>query len=414
MSGSDGPDLAASGPTETSERRRPTLWLIGAITLTGILANTLIYPAIPDILDDLGIDDGAVGLLVAAASIPGIVMAPLIGVLADRYGRRRVLVPCLVLFGLFGALAAFAPSFGWLLLARFGQGIGSAGLINLATILISDHWTGVERARMLGYNSAILTVALAVLPAAGGLLTDLGSWRYSFAPYPLALLTAALIMVRLDPGPSDQSTSIGAQIRAVVASAKRVEVLAPIGLAFVTFVMVFGLFLTVLPVHLEREFGLSAGERGLLLSVPAIGATVGSLALGRARRRFGPRQIVIGSFGLFAVSYPVVGLAPTLVLVLLAGVVYGLGEGMVLPTLTDVVAESAPDSNRGAVLSLQVGAIRSGQSVGPIVAGLGISAVGTAGAFVIGGALAAAVATVTAVARLGRDRPSRARNVASS
>ena len=125
MSGPSRPDLAASGDEPATTTRPPSLWLIGAITVTGILSNTLIYPAIPDILDDLGIDDGAVGLLVAAASIPGIAMAPLIGVLADRYGRRRILVPCLVIFGLCGALAAFAPSFAWLLVARFGQGIGT-------------------------------------------------------------------------------------------------------------------------------------------------------------------------------------------------------------------------------------------------------------------------------------------------
>jgi MFS transporter, ACDE family, multidrug resistance protein len=398
------PDHAAPEATP----RRPTLWLIGSITVTGILANTLIYPAIPDILDDLGIDDGGAGFLVAAAALPGIAVAPLIGVAADRYGRKRVLVPCLVVFALFGALAAFAPSFGWLLLARFGQGVGSAGLINLATIIISDTWSGVDRARMLGYNSAILTVSLAVLPAVGGVLTDLGSWRYSFAPYPLALVTAVVVMVRLDAGPSDRSSSIGAQVRAAVEAARRPQVLAPLGLAFVTFVMVFGLFLTVLPLHLEREFGLSASERGLLLSVPALGATVGALALGRARRRVGPRQIVVASFALFALAYPVVGLAGTLVLVVAAGLVYGLGEGLVLPTLTDVVAESAPDSSRGAVLSLQVSAIRAGQSAGPLIAGAGIAIVGTAGTFLAGGVLAAAVALVALVARVGGTTPATA------
>jgi MFS transporter, ACDE family, multidrug resistance protein len=401
VSRSGSPDLVAS-PVPS---RRPTLWLIGSITVTGILANTLIYPAIPDILDDLGIDDGAAGLLVAAASLPGIAMAPLIGVLADRYGRKQVLVPCLVVFAVFGALGAFAPSFTWLLLARFGQGVGSAGLINLATIVISDTWTGVDRARILGYNSAILTVSLAVLPAVGGLLTDLGSWRYSFAPYPLALVTAAVVMVRLDPGPSDRSTSIGAQVRAAAAAARRPQVLAPLGLAFITFVMVFGLFLTVLPLHLEREFGLTASERGLLLAVPALGATVGALVLGRARRFLGPRQIVVVSFALFTLAYPVVGLAGSLVLLVAAGVVYGLGEGLVLPTLTDVVAESAPDSSRGAVLSLQVSAIRSGQTVGPLIAGAGIAVIGTSGTFLAGGVLAALVVALTLMVRLGGTTP---------
>lgn len=393
-------------PEPTTEtKRRLSMWLISSITITGILGNTLIYPAIPDILDDLGIDDGAAGILVAAASIPGIVIAPLVGVLADRYGRKRVLVPCLVVFGLCGALAALAPSFTWLLVARFGQGFGSAGLINLATILISDSWSGVERARILGYNSAILTVGLAVLPAVGGLLTDLGSWRWSFAPYPLALVTAAIVMVRLGADDGDRSTTVADQVKAAGRAARTPAVLVPLGLAFITFVIMFGLFLTVMPLHLEDEFGLAARERGLVLAVPAVGATIGALILGWVRARWRPRVIVLASFILFSVAYPMVGVAGALTVVVAASLLFGLGEGLVLPTLTDTVAETAPDSSRGAVLSLQVSAIRAGQSVGPLIAGASMSMVGTHSTFFLGGALALSVVIAASVVRVGPKRP---------
>jgi hypothetical protein len=72
-------------------------------------------------------------------------MAPVVGVLADRYGRRAVLVPCLVGIGTFGLISALAPTFELLLLAWLLQDIGAAGLINLAVVLIGDHWTGIER-----------------------------------------------------------------------------------------------------------------------------------------------------------------------------------------------------------------------------------------------------------------------------
>lgn len=60
----------------------------------------------------------------------------MIGVLADRFGRRAVLVPCLVGFGTFGLLSALAPTFEVLLFLRLCQGIGAAGLVNLAVVLI--------------------------------------------------------------------------------------------------------------------------------------------------------------------------------------------------------------------------------------------------------------------------------------
>ena len=135
----------------------------------------------------------------AAGTLPGIVMAPVIGVLADRFGRRAVLVPCLAAFGVFGLLSALAPTLRHARSSlRLLQGLGSAGLINLAVVLIGDHWTGLERARLVGQNAAVLTVSLAVFPPLGGLLTELGGWRLSFAPYALGLATAVLICRRLD------------------------------------------------------------------------------------------------------------------------------------------------------------------------------------------------------------------------
>lgn len=392
----------ARDPGSDASARRPTLLLLGSITVTGILANTLPNAGLPDILDDLGRDDAAAGLLVAGASIPGIVVAPLIGLLADRYGRRTILVPCLVVFALFGALAGLAPSYELLVLARFGQGLGSAGLINLTNILIGDHWQGVERSRMFGYNSAILTVSLTVLPFVGGVLTDLGSWRYSFAPYPLALVTAWVVWRRLERGVIDRSVSVADQLRAAAGVVRNPAVLAPVFLAFAAFVFVFGLFLTVLPVHLENEFGMSASERGLVVAVPAIGATIGALVLGRLRSRRSARTVAAASFGLFALAYPVVGLAGALPLLLAAAIVYGVGEGLLLPTLTDIVAGSAPERSRGAVLSVQVSAIRGGQTAGPLLAGAAMGTMATGSVFVVAGGLAAALALLTAVVRVGR------------
>lgn len=380
---------------------RPSLLLLGSITVTGILANTLPNAGVPDILDDFGREDAAAGLLVAGASIPGIVVAPLIGLMADRYGRRTILVPCLVVFAVFGALAGLAPSYGLLVLARFGQGLGSAGLINLTNILIGDHWEGVERSRMFGYNSAILTVSLTVLPFVGGVLTDLGSWRYSFAPYPLALVTAFAVWRRLERGVVDRSVSVGDQLRSAAEVVRTPRVLAPVFLAFATFVFVFGLFLTVLPVHLENEFGMSASERGLVVAVPAIGATIGALVLGRLRSRRSARAVAAGSFALFALAYPVVGLTGALPLLLVAAVVYGIGEGLLLPTLTDIVAGSAPERSRGAVLSVQVSAIRGGQTAGPLLAGAAMGAMATGTVFVVAGGLVAVLAALTAVVRVG-------------
>jgi len=235
--------------------RRSLFVLILAITGTGIMGNTLLAPAIPDILDEFDIADSGAGLLIAATSFPGIFMAPVIGVLADRLGRRRVLVPCLATFGVFGTAAALAPSFAWLVAARFGMGIGAAGLINLAVVLIGDNWGPADRTRLIGRNAAFLTVCLAVMPPIGGVLTDLGSWRLALAPYSLAMLTAVVAWRMLPPDRPDATATVREQLGGVGEVIRQPAVLMILIGGAVSFVMIFGVFLSTLPIHLENEFG---------------------------------------------------------------------------------------------------------------------------------------------------------------
>lgn len=350
----------------------------------------MIAPAIPDILADLGVAQSRAGLVLAAATLPGIVVAPVIGLLADRYGRREVLVPCLVVFGLAGGLSSLAPSFGVLIALRLVQGIGSAGLINLAVVVIADHWRGVDRARIIGQNSAVLTVTLAVLPPLGGGLTDLVGWRASFAPYWLGLVTAAVAARALGPSPR-RDVKVGEQIRDALGYLRSGRVVAAMGSGMMLFVLIFGLILTALPLYLAQDFGLGATERGLVLGVPALTATVGALALGRLTERFGARRLVLTGSAVVTVAFAIVAQAPVVAVVVLGALLYGFGEGAAVPSLQAIVAGAAPASSRGSVVAVWVGGIRAGQTAGPLLAGVALGHLGPSGTFWAGSVTAAAL-----------------------
>ncbi len=376
----------------------PPFAVIVAITLTGIMANTLVTPATPDIVEDFGVGVSGVGLLLAAATAPGIVLAPVIGVLADRYGRRRVVVPCLALFGLAGGAGAFAPSFDVLLVLRLLQGAGAAGLINLAVVIIGDHWDGAERARRIGRNAASLTASIAVLPPLGGLLASLGGWRWTFAPFWLGLVTAGAAWIYLGPSERGEGT-LGEQLRRTRPFLALPVVLGSMALAFVLFVLIFGAFLTVLPVHLKDEFGVEAGFRGLVLAIPAIPSTLMALSLGRWRARWGAGPIITAGALALAGGLAILAVAPTLPLLLLGPVVYGFGEGLMIPVLQDAVASAPPASSRGAVVASFVGVTRLGQTVGPVAFASGLGAVGATPVFAVGAALALGMACAFPLAR---------------
>lgn len=371
--------------------------VVFAISIVGILGNTVINAPLPDIVAYFGRGDGAAGLIVAAATLPGIFVAPAVGILADRFGRRTVIVPCLVVFGLSGLGSALAPSFEVLVALRFAQGVGAAGLINLAVVLIADSWDGVERARVIGLNAAVLTISVAILPAVGGLLAAVGGWRWAFAPFGLALLVAVAVLRYVGPGSKGPASTVRAQIRGALVVARNPSVIGAITFGTLFFVLAFGLMLTVLPLMLEQRYGLSVGVRGLVFIFPALGATLVATNIGRLRHRFGASQLLVAGAALFAVGYAAMGLLPVLALVLVGAFIHGLGEGATIPTVQDVVAAAAPKESRGAVVALWVGSARIGQTIGPLLAASTVAAVGFTSTFALGVAMASLLSVGTAV-----------------
>lgn len=368
--------------------RRPSLTFIFTVTLTGILSNTLVTPAIPDILDEFGKPPQSAGYLVAVGSFAGIVVAPVAGFLADRYGRRIVLTVCLTIFGVFGGLAALAPTFETLLLARFLQGIGSAALVNLAVVLIGDNWSGPTRTKLIGRNSAVLTVGLAAMPLLSGASTEAFGWRATFGLYTLALGTAAAAWILLDPNRPKSPPLVREQFGDALTALRDPVLRASILAGSLVFIAIFGLFLTVLPVHLDEVFGLGAGARGLVISIPAITASLASFNLGRIRLAASARTVVIFSALALVVAFVVLGLTTTLVVAVLAALLYGTSEGFFIPMLQDVTMEAAPDEHRAAVIAVWVGFARLGQTIGPLLAGVAVGLFGTGPTFVAGSGVA--------------------------
>ncbi len=381
----------------------PPRWLIFAVTVSGILANSVLTPNIPDVLADLGRPSSQAGWLVAATPLPGVLMAPIIGVMADRHGRRRILVPCLALFGLAALGSAFAPTFEALLVIRFVQGIGGAGLINLAVVLIGDHWNGLERTTLIGRNSAVLTLSLALVPSVAGLIGDLAGWRWALALGTAALPLAVVCWQVLPEGRPGTTVTIAGQLRGAATVLGRRSVLTVLVTGVVLFTVIFGVFLTALPVHLEEEFGLGPRDRGFVLSTFALGASVVSFNLGRLRARFSARTMLVAACVLISVTSVGLGLAPTVALVAVAATLYGLGDGTIIPALQDLITMAAPPEQRASVMAAWVSGVRLGQTIGPIGAALLFGWTSTSTTMLVGAALFAVVAAAMVFAPLPSD-----------
>jgi DHA1 family bicyclomycin/chloramphenicol resistance-like MFS transporter len=155
--------------------------LMAALMALGALGIDAMLPNLPAIGQALGVADENRAQLIITAYLLGLGGAQLVfGPLADRYGRRPVLLAGLALYVGFSLLAAFAPTFELLLVARVLQGIGAAATRALPISIVRDRYAGREMARVMSLTSLVFMAAPVVAPSLGQLVLTLASWPWIF------------------------------------------------------------------------------------------------------------------------------------------------------------------------------------------------------------------------------------------
>lgn len=390
--------------TEPDPRR--LLPLIVTVTGMGVLAFAIIAPVLPDLADELGVSRGSIGLVQGAVAIPGIFLAAYIGYLADRFGRRRVIRVSLIIFGVFGLACFFARSYWVLVGFRILQGLGTSGLLSLGVVLIGDLFTGVERRWAMGLNLAALTMTTTLAPIAGGFIAEGGAFR-PFLVYVLAF--PVFVMARRLPDPKDATKPsppfrhLSEAMQLLKKEGRRSDFLGVLPMSLITLGVFLGLGLTVLPLFLEREFGLGVSQRGLVAAILSGASSLASVFSGRIGLLLTPRQVLTSSFTFMVVGFTVIGLAPSLWILPLGLIVLGLATGSIFPLLQDYSASVGPAHYRGMLVGTWVSANRVGQFAGPAGGTALAESIGDRRAYFAGAAVMGVIAvTWMPLRRLGK------------
>jgi MFS family permease len=176
------------------------IYLIFANTLTGIASVSLLIPSLPVIAREFSLSQKEIGLLITSYTLPGVIFGLFMGVLADKFGRKVLMIPSLVLFGLAGGSIYWLDDFLWINVFRFAQGIGGAILPSMSTVLIGDLFREEVRFKVMGLNAAVLSFGTAFFPLIGGMLAS-RSWNTPFLAFWIALPLAVAVALFMDEPP---------------------------------------------------------------------------------------------------------------------------------------------------------------------------------------------------------------------
>jgi DHA1 family tetracycline resistance protein-like MFS transporter len=340
----------------------------------------IVLPLLPYYGRSLGADAVAIGALFAVYSLTQFLLAPFWGALADRVGRRPVLLASIAWGFVAYLLFAVAESYGVLLLSRFLAGL-SAAVIGVSQAYLADRTPAEERAGGMGLLGAAFGMGFVVGPALGALLSG---WGFAAPGFFAAALTAVNFALALRWLSESLPAEHRSEARPVVhplrgLRARRVPGLRGVlAILFLT-TAAFSVLYPVFPLFVEARFGFGPLEAGILFSLVGL-ASVGvqAGALGPLARWSGERRLL----GLGALTMAL-GLAllpfcqspPALVLAL---VPIALGFAVTTPIAQTLLSRLSPPAEQARNLGVGHSLASLARACGPLAGGVLFDRLGTA------------------------------------
>jgi DHA1 family bicyclomycin/chloramphenicol resistance-like MFS transporter len=198
-----GPAMAASQASVMPARKAlgetELLWMMAMLMALNAFGIDAILPALDALAADLSVSGNDRQFVIGVYLLAGGIGSLVPGALADRFGRRPILLGSVVVYIVLSVLSAIAPSYDALIAVRAAQGFFAAGIVALPPAIIRDRVGGDKMARMMSLIFVIFLMVPAVAPTAGeGILQTFGSWRAIFgAMVVLGVMMGAWVFIRL-------------------------------------------------------------------------------------------------------------------------------------------------------------------------------------------------------------------------
>lgn len=369
--------------------------LATAVSMSGVL---LVSPIVSELADPFAVSPSRIGQILAVFTAPSILLVPFVGILADRVGRKPLLVGGIALVGLGGVAIAGTTDFTAVLVLRAVQGTGYAAINTIGVALLGDLYDGRRESTAQGLRLASMhTTTLVAPPLAGALV--LVSWHYPFLLYAAAIPLAVWAWFTLPDVAPGGGMTIGRYVRDLASTLGR-PALAVVLASFATrFVLTFGFF-AYISLVVGQSYGGSAEVSGLAVSGFGLAAILGSTQVGRASDRWGIPGTLARGFVVLGAGLLVVGMGANLTALGIGVGLFGIGAALTGATQKSLVTQLAPDRLRAGAVAASIIVQSVGMSAGPLLLGATIAWTPIASSFVAfgvgGGVLGAGLAAVVA------------------
>lgn len=380
----------------TRLRESHELIVLCGATFLVMAGQGVVSPIIPLYAKDFGVSATMVGLTLTVFALARLVLNVPAGIIADRYGRRVLLVggPVLTAIGMFGS--GHAGSIETLLAWRFVAGAGSAFYMSGAMIYLIDIAPPHKRTRYVATNQWALSVGVALGPSIGGVIADAYGLAAPFtAVAALAVLTAIYAALRL---PETRDAAAAAEAAAEPDAAQTTALMflrsrpfLLVGFSTMTIFMTrAGTRGTMMPLHASEALAWGPAEIGVVFTLTGLVTLTTLMPAAWAADRIGRRHVILFS-GVFAgLGAVLVGSVATPLGFVVGNVVMSLGTGTAGPAPAAYVADIAPAGRRGMAIALYRSAGDIGFLSAPPLLGLLSEATSITFTLVVGGILAAA------------------------
>lgn len=350
---------------------------IASIPLVMTLGNSMLIPVLPVMEKKMGITSFQSSLIITVYSVVAIFLIPIAGYLSDHIGRKKVIIPSLIITGIGGIISGWASwqikdGYWIVLIGRAFQGVGAAGAFPIVLPLVGDMFKHEDEVSgALGEIETSNTLGKVLSPILGSFLAGF-LWYLPFFSIPVFCAISILLMVFLVKSPQKKDKPLPfkdflKKIKLIFTENGRWLY----AIFFIGVIVMFVLFgvLFYLSDMLENKFGIKDLQKGLLLALPLGALCLSSFITGKIIKKnmVLMKWITFSSLLLLGIAVGLLSFSRELWFIIGMFLLAGIGIGASLPPLDALITESIEKEERGTITSIYSSMRFIGVAAGPPV-----------------------------------------------